>query len=446
MEQNLDPGPVDKSVLVQQELHKSEAISVGKAYKPVRFVEHGTKLIQWEVRHEGMLAILDFTWYSSDRTNRLSLGQLFLELLGQEFQQIKGGSINIAWLLETFKNLPEGASQSTYWEDTWHFSVILMPRERWLGELLFLLTSTENLGRPAEGQGAKANCCAFLTLLQNKTLHNYQPLGCRWNVPFKNRENVRSMDHEFYRHGLDTLSDYQITWDPYTPSLIVGLPALCTFGSAVWRSGTPLICFQIGKAYEDWATYHDKYIKQWDTRLSMVVEQQDTVQGRIRKLLSEAKRFSLTACINKPRNISSASLHTMQMVAPTVIVSESVKTATSFSCVDPVQSTVAKLEQVGDHYVEGNTILQLDKMRIIQTLDLGPPPTRYGTNDRTEDSHRQRDLLDVSMTEVNLQDIISTPVQDAMTDIMNTSVDPTDSEMKNGMLDPPVVQKLVMPT
>lgn len=30
MEQNLDPGPVDKSVLVEQELHKSEAISVGK--------------------------------------------------------------------------------------------------------------------------------------------------------------------------------------------------------------------------------------------------------------------------------------------------------------------------------------------------------------------------------------------------------------------------------
>jgi len=35
MEQNPDPGPVDKSVLVEQELHKSEAISVGKAYKPI---------------------------------------------------------------------------------------------------------------------------------------------------------------------------------------------------------------------------------------------------------------------------------------------------------------------------------------------------------------------------------------------------------------------------
>ena len=30
MEQNVDPGPVDKSVLVEQELHKSEAIFVGK--------------------------------------------------------------------------------------------------------------------------------------------------------------------------------------------------------------------------------------------------------------------------------------------------------------------------------------------------------------------------------------------------------------------------------
>jgi len=31
-----------------------------------------------------------------------------------------------------------------------------------------------------------------------------------------------------------------------------------------------------GKADQDWPTYHDKYIKQWQNRLFSVVEQQDT--------------------------------------------------------------------------------------------------------------------------------------------------------------------------
>jgi len=39
------------------------------------------------------------------------------------------------------------------------------------------------------------------------------------------------------------------------------------------------------------------------------------------------------------------------------------------------------------------------------------------------DDHVEGDPLDITMTEVNLQDIISTPVEDAMTDIMNTSAE-----------------------
>ncbi|KAL5218409.1 hypothetical protein ABZP36_019093, partial [Zizania latifolia] len=248
-----------------------------------------------------------------------------------------------------------------------------------------------------------------------------------------------------------------------------------------------------GKADEDWSNYHNKHIKQWENRLSMVVEQKDTgnsdpsqvrnhylnwywqitrrwistpvecpvvsyelsghierilvdllgtVQGRIRKLLSDeidgkklkellndidmyitakmkkAKQFSLTSCTNEPRHIKckkqhvalpSASLNVMQIVDSTGIVNGSVKSTTCCSC------------------VEGNTILQLDQMKRIQpaavTPDLRPPPTGDGTNDQTEDMNCQEDPLDVSMTEINLQDIISTPVEHAMTDIMNTSED-----------------------
>jgi hypothetical protein len=120
----------------------------------------------------------------------------------------------------------------------------------------------------------------------------------------------------------------------------------------------------------------------------------------------------------------------MQSGVPTGMGIRSAKSAMFCSNdVDPTQATVAKLE-----HVEGNTILQLDQMRRIQpaggTVDLAPL--------KTEDVHPPEDSLDITMTEVNLQDIISTPLQDAMTDIMNTSAedatleDISDSDVKNG--------------
>ncbi|CAM0876388.1 unnamed protein product [Alopecurus aequalis] len=649
MEQSLDPGPVDKSVLVEQELHKSEAISVGKVYKPIRFIEHGTRHNQWEVKHEGMLALLRRAgfyhlsflkrvqldhallnalverWRRETQTFHLRFGemavllkdvalltglrvhgtpvtgatgcrweQLCLELLGQEPPQIKGGSINNAWLHDTFANLPEGASKLEIEHATrayimYQIGCSLFPDPsgtRVHLRYLALLRDFDASGEMAWGAAAlahlyrelgkasmkgKANCCAFLTLLQiwawehiqigrperleNKALTNDQPLGCRWDVPFKNRENVRSMDHEFYRHGLDTITDCQITWDPYKPSLISGLPALCTHGSAIWRSKTPLICFQIvemhvpdrvllqfgmiqhipdpvvavervtmqGKTDEDWSTYHEKYIKQWDNRLLSVAEQHNTVnsdptrarncylewywritrrwistpvecpvisyqlsghsekalvdlvsrvQVQIRTLLSgetdvervkqsledidmyitaEMKKAQLavTPCTNEPNHLnykrqhmvlSSGPLQVMQIVVPTEIGNESVKSAMACSTsVDSVQPTVGKMEQVSDDCMEGNAILQLDLMSEIQPeggTPVRPPPTGDGTSNLTEDVHQQEDPIDVSMTEVNMQYIISTSVEDAVAEIINTSAESdmleqtSDAEMK----------------
>lgn len=651
----MDPGPVNKSVLVEQELHKSEAIFVGKVYKPIRFIEHGTRLNQWEVKHVGMLALLQRAgfyhlsflkrvqldhallnalverWRRETQTFHLRFGemavllkdvailtglrvhgtpvtgatgcrweQLCLELLGQEPPQIKGGSINIAWLYDTFRNLPEGANQLEIEHATrayimYQIGCSLFPDPsgtRVHLRYLALLGDFDASGEMAWGAAVlahlyrelgkasmkgKANCCAFLTLLQlwawehiqigrperleNKALTSDEPLGCRWDVSFKNRENVRSMDHEFYRHGLDTIEDCQITWDPYTPSLIGGLPVLCTLGSAVWRSRTPLICFQIvemhvpdrvllqfgmvqhipdpveavervtmqGKTDEDWSAYHEKYIKQWDNRLLSVAGQQNTVssdptharncylewywqitrrwistpvecpvisysyqlsghsekalidllstvQGRIRALLSgeingqrvkeslddidmyitaemEKAQFAVTPCTSEPSHLtykrqhmvlSSTPLQVMQTDVPFEMENGTVKSATATTCstsVDSVQATVTKVERVTDDYVEGNTILQLDEMRGIQPAagtPVGSSPTGDGTSNWTEDVHLQDDPLAVHMTEVNLRDIISTPVEDAATEIMSTSAEDamldetSDAGMKTG--------------
>uniref|UniRef100_A0A0A9G7R9 Uncharacterized protein n=1 Tax=Arundo donax TaxID=35708 RepID=A0A0A9G7R9_ARUDO len=144
----------------------------------------------------------------------------------------------------------------------------------------------------------------------------------------------------------------------------------------------------------------------------------------------------ITAKMEKAKQI-------MQSDVPTGMGVASVKSATICSnIVDPTQATVAKMEQVSDGHVEGNTILQLDQMRRIQptggTPELAPPTAGDSTNNQDEDVYPQEYPLDAPMAGVNRRDIISTPVEDAMTEIMNTSAedatleDISDSKVKNG--------------
>lgn len=141
--------------------------------------------------------------------------------------------------------------------------------------------------------------------------------------------------------------------------------------------------------------------------------------------------------------MSSIVVQIMQSGVPTGTGIGSAKSATiSLNIVAPIQATVEKMEQVGDDHIEGNTILKLDEMMRIQptggTPNLALLTTGGTTNNKTEDLHPREDPLDLTMTAVNLQDIISTPVEDAMTDIMNTSTedatpeDILDSDVKDG--------------
>ena len=213
-------------------------------YKPVRFIEHGTRLNQWEVRHKGMLVLLQRSgfyhlsflkrvqldhallnalierWRRETQTFHLRFGeitvllkdvailtglrvhgapvtgpancnweQLCTQLLGQEPPQIKGGSINIAWLHDTFKTLPEGANQSDVEYAArayilYQIGCSLFPDPsgtRVHLRYLALLRDFDASGEMAWGAAVlahlyrelgkasmkgKANCCAFLTLLQ----------------------------------------------------------------------------------------------------------------------------------------------------------------------------------------------------------------------------------------------------------------------------------------
>lgn len=200
-----------------------------------------------------------------------------------------------------------------------------------------------------------------------------------------------------------------------------------------------------------------------------------TVQARIRALLSveidgkrvkeslkgidmyitaqmEKSQFAITPRANEPSCLNctnqhmvmpSTPLQVMQIVVPTEMRNGSVESATTCSTsVDFVQATVTKLEQVTDDCMEGNTILQLDQTGEIQPAvgtAVVPRPTGDDTSNWSEDVHYQKEApIYVSMTDVNLRDIMSTPVEDAVTEIMNTSPEDvtleetSDVEMKNG--------------
>ncbi|OAY76021.1 Serine/threonine-protein phosphatase [Ananas comosus] len=92
---------------------------------------------------------------------------------------------------------------------------------------------------------------------------------------------------------------------PYTEDVLIGLPAFCLEGSAIWRSRTSLICYHIvelhlpdrvlrqfgllqhipdpveaiqritsqGRSGEDWAAFHAPYIQRWADRLEHIAEQ-----------------------------------------------------------------------------------------------------------------------------------------------------------------------------
>ncbi|XP_020090298.1 uncharacterized protein LOC109711573 [Ananas comosus] len=82
-----ETGPVDKSVLTEQHLHRSSFIKT-EEYRGVQFIEHGRKLNQWVLDHPAVLDLLrQSEFYYISRLRRLQLDQALLGALIERWRR-----------------------------------------------------------------------------------------------------------------------------------------------------------------------------------------------------------------------------------------------------------------------------------------------------------------------------------------------------------------------
>nr|POF27679.1 serine/threonine-protein phosphatase 7 long form like [Quercus suber] len=239
----LDPGPVDNTVLVLQNQHRSAAI--------------------WEGEDPGVL------------TCRQSavLAYLYRELC----RASKAGANEIAGPLILLQ--------------LWAWERLHIGRPERLGGRVRdpVVPDSEDVGNIALVVGDAA-------------IHEEQvptdPLGCRWRAPVIRRDNpLRALI--FYRDQLDQQTDDQMIWQPYTTERLALLPDVCVKDQHVWQTIAPLICFDVvewhrpdrvlrqfglhqgipkpcdtevklhsidrrGRHHYDWRSYHGRYIQLWE--------------------------------------------------------------------------------------------------------------------------------------------------------------------------------------
>uniref|UniRef100_A0A2N9GC63 Aminotransferase-like plant mobile domain-containing protein n=1 Tax=Fagus sylvatica TaxID=28930 RepID=A0A2N9GC63_FAGSY len=136
------------------------------------------------------------------------------------------------------------------------------------------------------------------------------PYGTRQvTILWRNAKDIKDVSThvlEQYRSDFSRQRPDQVIWEPYTDDVLSSLPEYCRIGQEVWRSVTPLICFQIvewhlpnralcqfgmqqdipqpantdeklhdcdlrGKVHENWRERWRHYISIWDHRREHVV-------------------------------------------------------------------------------------------------------------------------------------------------------------------------------
>uniref|UniRef100_A0A2N9EDD0 Aminotransferase-like plant mobile domain-containing protein n=1 Tax=Fagus sylvatica TaxID=28930 RepID=A0A2N9EDD0_FAGSY len=267
-------------------------------------------------------------------STELNWSELCLQLLGVSPppNKLDGSRLNMKWLQDTFGVLPDDANEVTVQQYTRAYILELLGGSYFAdksGEkvhLMFLpmledfdaagrfphispaIKSIQPIVNAVDDANANANADADADV--EVPADAAQPLpggpyGTRWRNA-KDIKDVSTHVLEQYRSDFSRQRPDQVIWEPYTDDVLSSLPEYCRIGQEVWRSVTPLICFQIvewhlpnralrqfgmqqdipqpantdvklhdcdlrGKVHENWRERWRHYISIWDHRREHVV-------------------------------------------------------------------------------------------------------------------------------------------------------------------------------
>ncbi|KAG9456253.1 hypothetical protein H6P81_000761 [Aristolochia fimbriata] len=430
------PGPIEPTVLYEQNTHRSSAILRGENPGCLDCSEHFTSLHMWPVDDRimpyivraGFAHFVKLRWFRLDRalitalierwrretqTFHLPFGEMTItlqdvavllglrvdgdavsgttliddwpalahRLLGQlpPPNVIRGGRIALTWLYQKFHKTPAKASEevaqqyarayllhllgATVLADGTgshvHLMYLLLFEDfdtagnyAWGSATLAFLYRELSKGCQA-GAGGVSGCLSLLQLwawehldigrphLLEDRIEIDGPLGTRWNGKKKKGGNSHGA-LRLYRAELEYLKPYQINWQPYSDEIFRKLPALCTTGSTVWRSRTPIICFEIvemhvpdrvllqfgleqhtppqdvdvierisrkGRPQVDWRRYHESFVQRWDRRVQTVVDGKPAMTERLPSSTYMQWYLKITNRLNFPSSYSHEILH-----------------------------------------------------------------------------------------------------------------------------------------
>ncbi|KAI9114595.1 hypothetical protein K1719_014293 [Acacia pycnantha] len=265
-----NPGPIDGSVLYDQDKHVSTAVWEGQERGALRCHEHTSKLDQWTLTPKQI-----------ELVQKAGFGSVCESYLGKapESGYTSGGMVKLSWLKEFFSHCPENASMEVIEQHTRAYLLYLV------GSTIFSTTTGnkvpvmylplfgnfEQCGQYAWGAAALAflyralgnaslktqsTISGCLTLLQcwsyfylnigrpklnHDPMRDQFPFVLRWkgkqSGPTANRDVI------FYRKALDSLKPSDVEWLPYRTMDSTVIPEDIKSTLILGRSKTMLICF-----------------------------------------------------------------------------------------------------------------------------------------------------------------------------------------------------------
>uniref|UniRef100_A0A2N9G3G5 Aminotransferase-like plant mobile domain-containing protein n=1 Tax=Fagus sylvatica TaxID=28930 RepID=A0A2N9G3G5_FAGSY len=274
-------------------------------------------------------------------STELNWSELCLQLLGVSPppNKLDGSRLNMKWLQDTFGVLPDDANEVTVQQYIRAYILELLGGSYFAdksGEkvhLMFLpmledfdaagtlwawsrfphispaIKSIQPIVNAVDDANANANADVEVSADVAQPLPG-GPYGTRQvTILWRNAKDIKDVSThvlEQYRSDFSRQRPDQVIWEPYTDDVLSSLPEYCRIGQEVWRSVTPLICFQIvewhlpnralcqfgmqqdipqpantdeklhdcdlrGKVHENWRERWRHYISIWDHRREHVV-------------------------------------------------------------------------------------------------------------------------------------------------------------------------------